>query len=160
MLLGLSTGLRACDIIALKISDIDWRSKTISIIQEKTENPLQVPIVPAVAKALAEYLLNERPDTESDAVFVSKRPPHLPFFDHSTIYSIITTTFKAAGINKKAGSLLLRHNAASKMLQTGSELSVISAVLGHASIDTTNNYLETDFDKMRACVLPLPKGAL
>lgn len=56
VLLALSTGLRACDIIALKISDIDWRSKTISIIQEKTENPLQVPIVPAVAKALAEYL--------------------------------------------------------------------------------------------------------
>lgn len=159
-LLALSTGLRACDIIALKISDIDWHGKTISIIQEKTENPLRVPLVPAVADALVEYLLEERPDTNTDIVFVSKVPPHLPFADHAAVHNVITTVFKAAGKDKKAGTLLLRHNAASKMLQSGVELPTISAVLGHASPDTTNNYLETNLEKMRECVLPLPKGAL
>jgi len=53
---------------------------------------------------------------------------------------------------------LLRHNAASRMLRSHAGLPVISAVLGHADPDTTNGYMEADAERMRACVLPLPKG--
>jgi len=60
-LLALPTGMRACDIIGLKTGDIDWRTSTLTIVQRKTGNPLTAPLLPAVAEALAEYILAERP---------------------------------------------------------------------------------------------------
>ena len=158
-LLALPTGMRACDIIGLKTGDIDWRTSTLTIVQRKTGNPLTAPLLPAVAEALAEYILAERPDTEYDNVFVSTKAPHRPYRDHAAIYSATERTFRAAGV-AGAGTLLLRHNAASRMLRSGAAPPVISAVLGHADPDTTNGYMEVDAGRMRACVLPLPKGAI
>jgi len=43
-LLALTTGLRACDIVGLRLRDIDWRSRTAEIVQQKTSNPLTVPL--------------------------------------------------------------------------------------------------------------------
>lgn len=67
-LLALLTGLRACDIIDLRLGDIDWRAATISIVQRKTGNPLILPIPDAVAARLADYVLTGRPRTGDDHV--------------------------------------------------------------------------------------------
>lgn len=158
-LLALTTGMRACDIINLRISDIEWRCMTISIIQQKTGNPLIVPIASDVAKALADYLLYDRPDTEFDHVFIRNKAPYTPYHDHASIYAVTKRVFEAAGVKGCAGTMLLRHNAASKMVRSGVRLPVVSAMLGHADQDTTNDYIETDMEHMRACVLPLPEGA-
>ena len=60
-LLALSTGLRACDITDLRLSDIDWRGQVISIVQQKTGSPLTVPLTALLVARLAEYVLDERP---------------------------------------------------------------------------------------------------
>lgn len=157
-LLALTTGMRACDIVGLKMGDVDWRSMTIRTTQKKTGNPLVVPMVPAVAAAIAEYILEERPVAECGNVFVRTVAPHVAFRDHSAIYEATRRTFSAAGVEGCAGTLLLRHNAASKMLRAGVRLPVISAVLGHADPDSTGRYMEADDERMRSCVLPLPKA--
>ncbi len=160
-LLALTTGLRACDIIALKLGDVNWRAMTIGIVQQKTGNPITLPMLPPVANAIADYLLGERPDADDSHLFLRSLAPFQPFSDHAGIYSVTRRVFTVAGIaDTHGGTRLLRHNAASKMLRTGSPLPTISAVLGHASSDTTSIYLEADFERMRDCVLPLPKGAL
>lgn len=156
-LLALTTGMRACDIISLKITDIDWRTASISIIQRKTGNPLRLPMVPALEELLAEYLLDVRPKCASDYVFLRSKAPHSPLTDHSAIYIITHKTMLAAGVNK-AGTRLLRHNAATGMLRAEVELPTISAVLGYADPNSANSYLELDVEPMRHCVLPLPKG--
>lgn len=158
-LLALTTGLRACDIVSLQLSDVDWRSMTISTVQGKTGNPVTVPMQPAVAEAVARYVLEHRPESASGNVFVRSLAPHAPFKDHSAIYDITRRTLARAGVDG-GGSRLLRHNAASRMLRAGAQLPVISAVLGHASPDSTDVYLEADESAMRACVLPLPEGAI
>ena len=56
-LLALTTGLRACDIVDLRLADVDWRGQTISIVQQKTGNPLTVPLPALVAARLADYVL-------------------------------------------------------------------------------------------------------
>lgn len=158
-LLALTTGMRACDIINLKIGDVDWRASSVTIMQQKTGNPLTVPLAPAVAEALAEYVLEHRPDTDCPNVFVRTKAPHAPYLDHSAIYAATSRTLRAAGVSG-GGTLLLRHNAASRMLRSGAALPVISAVLGHAEPDSTNAYMEADDESMRSCVLPLPEGAV
>ena len=60
-LLALTTGLRACDIIALRLADVDWRGQTIAIVQQKTGNPLTLPLPALVVGRLAGYVLDERP---------------------------------------------------------------------------------------------------
>ena len=69
ILLGARNGLRGCDIIHLKLTDIDWRAGEIRLIQKKTGNPLVLPLLPDVGEALKEYILNGRPDSSSEFIF-------------------------------------------------------------------------------------------
>ena len=156
-LLALTTGMRACDVINLRISDIDWRAATISMIQQKTGNPVTVPMASGLAEALGRYLLEERPESDSPNVSVRQKAPHVPLTDHSAIYEATRRTLSAAGVSG-GGTRLLRHNAASRMLRAGAGLPVIASVLGHADPDSTSVYMEADADSMAACVLPLPRG--
>lgn len=159
-LLALMTGLRACDIIDLRLGDIDWRAGTISIVQQKTCNPLMLPLPGLVTARLAGYVLTERPDSSVDHVFQRRVAPHTPLSDHSSIHRIITGVFTAAGVSDpRAGTRLLRHTAATRLLRAATALPTISAVLGHARIESTTVYLSVDDERLRGCVLPVPAGA-
>jgi len=158
-LLALTTGLRACDIVALRLAQIDWRGKTIGIIQQKTHNPLTLPLPGLVTARLADYVLNERPHSGDDHVFLRSVAPHTGLADHAAIYRVTAETFRKAGVaGVRAGTRLLRHSAASRLLRASVPLPTISAVLGHSSPESTNTYL-VDEDRLLECVLPLPEGA-
>ena len=159
-LLSLTTGLRACDIIALRLANIDWRTRTIGIVQRKTNSPLTLPLPSLLLAKLADYLLEERPDSSDDHVFLRSVAPHTRLSDHASIYSVTAKVFRKAGVaGVKAGTRLLRHNAASRLLRAAVSLPTISAVLGHASEESTNVYLSVDEQRLLQCVLPVPTGA-
>lgn len=160
-LLALTTGLRACDIVALRLADIDWRAQVISLVQQKTKNPVQLPMPGVLTDRLAAYVLEDRPDSGDDHVFLRSLAPHIRLADHATIYRITAEVFAKAGIvDGKAGTRLLRHNAASRLLRAAVPLPTIAAVLGHASEESTNTYLSIDQQRLLDCVLPVPVGAL
>lgn len=157
VLLSLLTGLRACDIRGLQLADIDWRGGTIGIVQQKTSNPLTLPLPPLVVGKLARYVLDERPVSDAKEVFLRLKAPHVALADHATIYVIINKVFRLSGVEDvKVGTRSLRYNAASKLLQAGTALPTISAILGHTHSDSTNVYLNADTERRRDCVLPLP----
>jgi integrase len=159
-LLALTTGLRACDIVALRRADVDWRGQMISIVQQKTGNPLTLPLPALVAARLAAYVLDERPGSADDHVFVRSVAPHVRLADHSSVHTVITQTFRKAGVTDvRAGTRFLRHNAASRLLRAAVPLPTVSAVLGHASPDSTNLYMSVDRQRLLDCVLPVPVPA-
>jgi site-specific recombinase XerD len=159
-LLALMTGLRSCDIIDLRLIDIDWRAQTLSLIQQKTRNPVTLPLPGLLMARLADYVLTERPATDDDHVFLRRLAPHTALADHATIHRITTVVFTAAGVaDPRAGSRLLRHTAASRLLAAAVALPTISAVLGHARIESTSVYLAVDDERLVQCVLPVPAGA-
>lgn len=158
-LLALTTGLRACDIIGLRLRNIDWRGATIGIVQQKTNNPLRVPLATLVAAKLADYVLHDRPASADDHVFLRSVAPHVRLADHASIYRVTAEAFCKAGISDvKAGTRFLRHNAASR-LRAAVALPTISAVLGHADPESTNQYMSVDDDRLLQCVLEVPEGA-
>jgi len=69
ILLACGTGLRGIDIVKLKLSDIDWKSGEISIIQSKTGKPVKLPINGQISNAIADYILNGRPKSNCLNIF-------------------------------------------------------------------------------------------
>lgn len=158
VLLSLTTGIRASDIINLKFDDIDWRNETISFTQMKTGNPVCLPLLPVVGNAIFDYITKDRPKKKSSYIFLRMVAPYKPLSDHSSIYTVIKRVCSATGIsfdNRICGTTLLRHNAASQMLRNGIPQPTTAAVLGHADPDTTSIYTTTDKDTMRMCMLPI-----
>ena len=159
-LLALTTGLRACDLVGLRLADIDWRAQTIGVVQQKTRNPLTLTLARPVIARLAEYVLHERPHSGDDHVFLRCKAPHTRLAAHASIYRVTATTFRIAGVSDvRAGTRLLRHSAASRLLRAAVPLPTIAAVLGHASEESTNVYLSVDEARLLECVLPVPVGA-
>ncbi len=158
VLLGLSTGIRAVDLINLRLSDIDWNNETISFKQSKTGNPICLPLSVTVGNAIARYLSKERPDTRNNYLFVRSVAPFAPLSGHTSCYAIVKYVFKMADISKDTrifGMHMLRHNAASTMVKNEIPLSTIAAILGHANMDSTDVYITTDKERLRECVLPM-----
>ncbi len=162
--LAFETGLRAVDMANLKITDIDFVNDVITIIQQKTSKPLELPLRATYGNAISEYLVNERPQSNSTYLFLSSSAPFRPLVAHGAYYAIILNAFRAAGIEKPeriCGTRFTRHNAASHMLKSGIPLYDVSAALGHSNPNSVDVYLATDEKMMVECCLPIPcvKGA-
>lgn len=157
ILLGMSTGIRACDIIRLRLSDIDWQNETISWRQSKTGNLVCIPLVPSVGNAITRYLTEERPHAPNDYIFVRSLAPFKPLSCHSSCYVLVKRALEKAGISKNGrifGMHLLRHNAASTMVENEVPIETIAAILGHSDPNTTGIYITTDEKRLKECVLP------
>jgi integrase len=158
MVLALFIGIRAVDILNLRLKDIDWQGDIINIIQKKTNEPLVLPLLPVIGNALVRYITNDRPKSDSSFVFLSLNAPHQPLKEHSSCYAIVRKIFSCAGVrvnNELKGTRLLRHHLASKMLRKGVGVQTISSTLGHVNPNSTDVYLSTDEEKMRDCALTL-----
>jgi integrase len=157
ILLGLSTGIRACDIINLRLSDIDWRNDTISWRQSKTGNLVCVPLTPSVGNAIARYLVEQRPNAPNDYLFVRLLAPFDRLSCHSSCYVMVKRILEKASVQKNGrilGMHMLRHNAASTMVRNEVPIETIAAILGHSDPDTTGIYITTDQERLKECVLP------
>ena len=155
---GLSCGIRACDIINLKLSDIDWRSETFSFRQSKTGNLVCLPLTVTVGNAIARYIVEERPKANNDYLFVRQLAPYEPLSSHSSCYKVVQRVFEKSGIERNGrmlGMHMLRHNAASTMVQKAVPIETIAAILGHSSPDTTDIYITTNACRLKECVLPM-----
>ncbi|MEG1725778.1 MAG: tyrosine-type recombinase/integrase [Anaerovoracaceae bacterium] len=158
VIIGLSSGIRACDLIELKLSNIDWNNETINFRQSKTGNVVCLPLTERVGNTLFRYITKERPMVDSDYLFLRSFAPYKPFSDHAACHAIVIKVFRISGIkkeNRMAGMHMLRHNAASTMVKNEVPIETIAAILGHASPDTTDIYITTDVKKLKDCVLSM-----
>lgn len=156
LLLVARLGLRAGDIRALKLSDLNWNRKLISIIMQKTKQPLELPLLDDVGWAIIDYLKNGRPQTISDFVFIRHRAPYDGFSDHNSMHKMLVRHMIRAKIemgDQKHGLHSLRSTLALDLLENGTPLRIISEALGHQSIQTTSIYLKIDMNGLRNCVI-------
>jgi integrase len=145
-------------LINLQLSDIDWNNEIITFKQSKTGNLVCLPLTPTVGNAIAKYIVNERPDIESNFLFLRTLAPFSPLSDHAACHAIVSKVFKSAGIDKGSriwGMHMLRHNAASTMVKNEVPIETIAAILGHSTPDTTDIYITTDAERLKECVLPM-----
>ena len=151
-------GLRISDLRQLGLGDLDWRAKTLTIIQRKTGRPLSLPLLDDVGWAVIDYVRHGRPETACTRVFIKHSYPFDAFGCSSSVASRLPRYAARARIEfppgQARGMHSLRGALAVAMIGNGAPMPVISAVLGHASTDTTQAYyLRFDTERLRCCAL-------
>jgi integrase/recombinase XerD len=151
-------GLRISDLRQLELGDLDWRAKRITIVQHKTGRPLSLPLLDDVGWAIIDYVRHGRPETACVKVFIKHRHPFDAFGCASSVACRLSRHAARAGIEfppgQACGMHSLRGALAVAMIGNGAPMPVISAVLGHASSDTTQAYyLRFDVERLRCCAL-------
>lgn len=150
------TGLRASDVVWLRFSEIYWDKKVISKTQYKTGKQVTVPITKDVMLLLADYIKNHRPSFNSDYIFVDNTGNKL---NPSILTSIAYKNYKKSGIDisgRRKGAHTLRHSLATAMLKNNTPMPIITGVLGHSSMNTTQKYISVDIEGLRSVSLEVP----
>lgn len=159
-------GLRGCDIVGLTFSDIDWENDEIRIIQEKTDVPLSLPLVPVVGNAIYDYITTERPNSDDPHIFLGARRPYDPLTAKG-MWNVAIKIYRAAGVRQeedsRKGTHLFRYNAANTFVGSGVSRPVASSVLGHEDPNSLDYYTFADITHLRECALsieafPVRKG--
>lgn len=158
LMLAKYTGLRAIDVLNLQLNEIDWHNYEIKIVQKKTDRPLVLPLETCVCNAIADYILNGRPDVDSQYVFLRTRSPHKKLESWSG-YSIVKRKAAEVGITWTAsdhkGFHSFRRSLGSWMLESEIPLSTISEILGHSHTDSTKPYIATHTAMLGECAMTL-----
>ncbi len=158
--LALYTGLRGCDIAAMKLTSIDWDCDIIRIDQQKTGNPLELPLTATVGNAIYDYLTDERPSVENPYLFLSLTGSYRGV-TRNNMWNVAARIIKTAGIrqskDERKGLHIFRHHLATTLLSNGASQAVISCVLGHSSPASTETYLSADFVHLKACALDISR---
>ena len=154
VLLGVKTGLRACDILALRFQDIDWKKCQISIIMKKTKTQITLPMSVEVGNAIYSYLKYGRPDAESDFIFVRSKAPYGKMTGKvctRALYRILPERNNVKG----GGFHVTRRTFATNLLKNHAGIDEIMDALGHRDSTSVMKYLLLDDERSRKCGLSL-----
>jgi integrase/recombinase XerD len=159
LLLLARLGLRAGEVIALQLEDINWRAGTI-LVRGKGRLHDRMPLPADVGEALASYLRQDRPACRAREVFVRMQAPYHGFADSSTLSTIVHRALLRAGVHpaSKGAAHLLRHSLATSMLRSGATMGEVEEVLRHRDLNTTGIYAKVDFEGLRSLAQPWPMG--
>jgi integrase/recombinase XerD len=149
-------GLRAGEVAALRLSDIDWRAGEV-LVRGKGSRQERLPLPADVGETLAGWLSRGRPRCESLFVFTRVRAPH-GGLSAGAVSQIVRRASQRAAL-PMVGAHRLRHTAATEMLRAGGSLAEVGQVLRHRSPDVTSIYAKVDRLALAAVVSPWPEGA-
>jgi len=158
LLLLARLGLRAGDIVHLRLGDLDWREGMICV-SGKGRRQAVLPLTQEVGDALAAYIKDHRPQADTDAVFVRSFAPYRAFNDSTSVSAIVARAMRRVGVNcsKRGAAHILRHSVASSMLRQGVSLQDIAGVLRHRSLLTTEIYAKVDVLTLQQIAQPWPE---
>ena len=157
VLLIAELGIRPGDVALLTLDSFDWDMNTICYRQEKTKVIVTQPLTPSVGNAVIDYLMNGRGITESKTHFLTgcKGTPMARNTVGEVVKRCMRGCIPVCG-GKDPGPRVLRSTLASELIKGNAELPVVSAVLGHTTINTAKHYVAVDFEGLKKCALPIP----
>lgn len=158
LLLLARLGLRAGEIVALQLEDLDWDNAELTVRSKKGQGWARLPLPADVGAAIARYL-ERRPRGGARQVFVRDYAPYTPFARSGAVSVLVRRALKRAGVKSaRSGAHVFRHTLATAMLRRGASLDEIGRVLRHKDPDTTALYAKVDLTALRALALPWPGG--
>lgn len=155
MVLAVQSGLRACDVVRLELGNIDWRTREIRLTQHKTGELLSLPLEAESGNAIADYILNGRPNSDVKNIFLCHTGKIRPL-DARSASGIVSNHMKQAGIPAKRRAFhALRRTFGTRLLQNEVSFELIQQLLGHRDMNSMKPYLSIDEQGLKQCALPL-----
>jgi integrase/recombinase XerD len=149
-------GLRAGEVAALELADVDWRAGEL-VVHGKGGGTGRLPLPADVGEALAVYLRRGRPDCAVRTLFVRARAPY-GAMTAAAVKGVVRWAARRAGLGT-VGAHRLRHACATELLRAGGTLEAVGQVLRHRDVATTAIYAKVDRAALEALALPWPGGA-
>ena len=149
-------GLRAAEVAALRVDDLDWRAGEI-VVRGKGDRTERLPLPVDVGEALVAYLRDGRPTVSCRSLFLRAQHP-MTGLSAAGVGDVVHRAGVRAGVSA-VGAHRLRHSAATAMLRAGASLEEVGQVLRHRSSQVTALYAKVDFVALSALALPWPGGA-
>ncbi len=143
-------GLRAGEVSAMQLEDLDWHAGEL-LIRGKGRRRERLPLPVDVGEALVAYL-RRRSRAVSRAVFLCQRAPRGPL-GPTAVSAIVRAACQRAGLPLVCAHRL-RHTAATEMLRAGGSLGEVAQVLRHQSLQTTAVYAKVDYHRLRELARP------
>ena len=159
VLTGLRMGLRASDVVNLKLADIDWKKRQIVIVQQKTQARLALPIPIDVGNSIYNYIRDGRPKSVDDHVFVRHNAPYGKLTTKNctkALHNILPERKTVVG----GGFHVTRRTFASRLLRNNAGIETVIDSLGHQDNTTVMKYLSMDEARIRSCALSLSDAGL
>jgi tyrosine recombinase XerC len=145
-------GLRVSECAGLKISDIDWKERFLSVLGKESKERM-VPFYPRCGQLMEYYLKEVRPlflqQQEHDILFVSQKGDPITT---RAIEQIVDRSAVNAGLSMHVHPHMIRHSFATHLLDNGADLRVVQELLGHESLSTTQIYTHVTTDRLRRVV--------
>ena len=153
LLLLVTYGLRAREVAALKLDDVDWKNDRLKIPERKADHSTVYPLSPVVGEALIDYLRNGRPETTDRHLFFRVIAPHAPL-TFSAVSGCASRYLRRAGIAvSRPGSHTLRHTCVQRLVDAQFSLKLIGDYVGHRSPASTEIYAKVDIENLREVAL-------
>ena len=153
LLLLVTYGLRAREVGALTLDDIDWKRDHLHIRGRKAGHSTVYPLAPPVGEALLDYLKQGRPATTERAVFFQAYAPYSPL-SRVAVSMRAKWYLQKAGINvPRPGSHTLRHTCVQRLVDSGFSLKTIGDFVGHGTPDATKIYAKVNVHALREVAL-------
>jgi len=151
-------GLGAAELLSLELEDIKWQSGVIALRRPKAGVRFELPLLSPVAKSLSAYLKDERPRfVKTRQIFLSAVIPYKPLTSGGIRHRIREYAEKAGVAVKVIGAHAFRHTHASRQVDAGANLKVISDILGHRRLSSTSVYVRVALRRLRQVTLPVPR---
>jgi site-specific recombinase XerD len=149
-------GLGAAEVLSLRLEDLDWQAGVLRARRPKTKVIIELPLLPPVARALTAYLRWERPPAKGTArLFLSNGMPYAPITSGAIRHRIRLYAMQAGVSAKVIGAHAFRHSHASRQVDAGANLKVVSEILGHRSSSSTSVYVRVALKRLRGLGLPV-----
>lgn len=149
LLLLVSYGLRAREVAALRLDDIDWKQNLLHVPTRKGGHSTIYPLSAAVGEAIIEYLRRDRPEVDDRHLFRLAKAPYSPL-NHWVISNQVSRRLHAVGIKvARAGSHTLRHTCVQRLVDADTPFKTIGDYVGHSSPSSTLVYGKVALHKLR-----------
>jgi site-specific recombinase XerD len=149
LLLLVTYGLRAREVAALTLDDIDWRHDRVRIPARKAGHSTAYPLSPRVGAAILEYLKAGRPRTTLRQVFFHVTAPCMPITQGAVSSRAARYLHQAGIVGPRLGSHTLRHSCVQRLVEAGWSLKAIGDYVGHASPASTEIYSKVAVETLR-----------
>ncbi len=159
MLLLMATyGLGTAEVLNLNLDDVDWKAGILRVRRQKTGTPIELPLLPFIANSLMAYLKAERPPAQQiRQIFLRKKMPYRPLTSGAVRHRIRHYARKIGISTRVIGAHAFRHSHATRQVDAGANLKMISDILGHRRVSSTSVYVRVAMKRLKAVALPVPR---